>query len=243
VRASLVVLVAATLCVGSSPMEPGALATSQSRRAQHQLLADLQSLLLLGVPLGIQLGSADALEATVTAAVDEEELSKAVAVANFRARWQQLYLIHDTEGGGVAVVSPRSVRCKEALSRPLRENVFRGSPIEVLFGIAATFDPSLRTLPPPGLVSGGGDGGGAAAVEALTQTIEVLTKNGEALLEALASLTSSAPKVGWMAKDRCGGTGGPCHCDLGLITPTSIAETGYDAAAELDEMRKPTVRP
>jgi hypothetical protein len=80
-------------------------------------------------------------------------------------------------------------------------------------------------------------------MEALTQTVEVTTENGEPLLEALESLTRNAPKVGWMAKDRCDGTGDPCHCDLGLITPTAIAHTDYDAAAELDEERKSAGRP
>jgi hypothetical protein len=243
-RATMTMLIAIGLFGGVVRITHGAAIATESKSSHYTLVSSLQSLLRVGVPVGVQLGMADRLEETAAgpAKILDEVPTKASEVANFSATWQPRFGMRETRDQGLVVVSPKSVRCTQALARPMKSTALRGTPVEVLFGIAVVLDPSLERLPPPGIVSGGGDGGGTSTMEALTQRIELSTQEGESLLDALNRVAASARGIGWIAQDRCDSGTGQCSCPLSLLTTTAVAYTSYDAAAGL-EPPKVNVRP
>jgi hypothetical protein len=131
----------------------------------------------------------------------------------------------------VTVTSPRAPRCQAGLARAVPARTFSGTPFEILFGIATTFDESLRTLPTPGMVQGGGAGLTNASRESLRRPVTIGVEAGT-LQQALDRLIASVPGLGWLASERCDASGA-CGCYLSLMTESSVVSTSYDAAAGL----------
>jgi hypothetical protein len=117
------------------------------------------------------------------------------------------------------------------LNRRLDPDAYFGVPHEVLFQIVASFDGALKAQGPPGLVSSG-PGTEHPSQERLAAPLQVVANDGGTLMDALNELGDRS-SLGWFAREYCGGKASECRCQLGLITPTSVAWTSCDAAAGL----------
>lgn len=240
----MIPVVSVAFCAAVSTVTPAAQTNADSKSARHELVTDIQSLLRLGIPVGLQLGVSDTLHETAPGPVEVpgDVPSREDAIARFSATWQQRFAIRETEDHVLLVLSARSARCTQALGRPLKSTAIRGTPVEVLDGIAALFDPSLQGLPPPSIVGGGGEGGGDPTRDAERQVIEVSTRSGATLLDALNSITMKASGLGWIAQDRFYQGTGWSPCSLNLLTTTAVLWTSYDGAVGL-EPPKSNARP
>lgn len=197
------------------------------------VLTEVQRVIREGVPVGLVLGLSDRPEAPPPSGSSPPDVAEPVgpaALDTFRQRWAASYTITQTNDV-VMVTSPRMRLCRAGLARAIPPQTFSGAPLEILFGIASTFDDSLRKLPPPGIVHGGGAARTEEANDSITRAITLRLEAGS-LEQALNRLVTSAPGLGWLAWERCGVTG-ECGCYLSLVTETSVLWTSYNASAGL----------
>ena len=190
-----------------------------------RVLTELQALLGQGVSVGLVLGLNDSDQAPAAG----DSTPPADPPREFRQRWAMSFTIEQSNSV-MTVTSPRALLCRAGLARAVPSRTFSGSPHEVLFGIASTFDESLRRLPPPGIMNGG-PAPSQKSIERTTQQIVVTVEAGS-LQGALTRLVTTAPGVGWLASERCDRSG-KCGCYLNLFTEDSMLWTSYDAAAGL----------
>ena len=198
-----------------------------------RLLPEMQALIQAGIPIGVVLGEAESFETIVprrSEGVQGAAADRAARLSTLGKRWGDVFTVADT-GKSITVISPRAYHCRAGLARPVKADTYDGTPLEVLFALSASFDANLKRLPPPGLVSGGG-GRHPSTSESLTQSVHLVVEEGT-LKSALNELAVAAG-AGWFAADRCDGVSGRCQCQLGLLTSTSVVQSGYHAAAGLD---------
>jgi hypothetical protein len=197
------------------------------------LLRDVQTLVAKGIPLGIVLGQGDTLDMEVLEKTTQTSRSlpsptRELLLAGFGQQWGELFRITDASQS-VNAVSVRSAVCSASLERDVKGASLQGTPVELLFSIVLEIDPTLQQLPPPGIVSGGGEPGALDPdAQALRTPLSVVIPKGS-LKGALNQLVSTAHNIGWFAGERCDAMN-RCGCYLGLITPTSVLYTSYDAA-------------
>jgi len=207
--------------------------TAGAQREQRGVLAEVQNLLRAGVQVGLALGAGDFVEMDVvgpprTTRQPGGQIAPEEAVQSFSQRWGHLFTL--TQSDGVFnVISPRARLCAAGLNRVITRQTTVGSPLEVLFAFARTFDESLQRLPPPGIVHGGPGGNPREADGSFTQLVTVNVEEGRLQL-ALEQLVRNSPGLGWFAAERCDASGA-CLCQLGLISATGVLRTSYDAAA------------
>jgi hypothetical protein len=200
------------------------------------VLSELQAVVREGVPVGLVLAPSDRVDAPPPGGFAQvpyefSEPGKPAALETFKQRWATAYTIAQSNGV-FTVTSPRARLCNAGLARPIEPQAFSGAPFEILFEIARTFDESLRQAPPPGIVHGGGTRGMTEeSLDSVTRPI-ILRLEGGSLQRTLSGLVTSAPRLGWVARETCDDTG-KCRCYLALLTETSVLQTSYDAAAGL----------
>lgn len=198
------------------------------------LADECRALLQRGLSVGVVLADVSQLHMVPpvqTPPADLEEQDDATFIEGMGRRWGALFEVTESRRG-VDVVSRDATRCREALARAVAAGSFDGTPIEILFQLAARLDPSLEGLPPPGVVAAGPPGAmELLGTDVLMQPLSVDTREGS-LSEALTEIVLAAPALGWFVAERCG-AGAECRCELGLLTPNAIAFPGYDASAGL----------
>jgi hypothetical protein len=199
------------------------------------LVAESRILLRRGVGVGLVLASLSQLRVPAPvrtpAPVDGEEGDTTAFVEGMKKRWSSLFEVSDL-GDGVTVVSLGADRCRQALAIKMKDETFSGSPVEVLFEVAARLDSSLKPGGHRGVAVSGPPGvEELIKTEVLMQPISIRTR-GSTLFEVLNRLVRAAPTVGWIAAERCE-SGQPCRCELGLFSPRALATPGYDASASL----------
>jgi hypothetical protein len=231
-----------TLVTGAVGAQSGAReppGTVRKQAFRPGVLYELQGVLREGIAVGVVLGvsdSADAPPPGTPTATSNLAFGQTSALEALKQRWATVYRI-DHAGHVVTVTSPRAQLCTAGLSRLIPAQSFSGSLLEILFGVASTFDESLRQLPPPGIVRGGGTNGmSAEASDSITRPI-ILTFQGGNLQDALNRLVTTAPNLGWVAREACDELG-TCRCYLSLLTETSVLQTSYDASAGLPVERR-----
>ncbi len=219
---------AVILAVCASSVGAG-VGVSSSKDPQTTLLQDVQSVLAQDVPVGIVLGDGDGFDMTLsTAGAPASTSGPARLIQGFSARWGKLFEITNTKRG-LDAVSRRSGACRVALSRVVPEHAFVGSPHEILSTLMTDLSPELRRLPPPGIVSGGGNDETLEKGSAvLSQTLTVVTGAGP-LRDALDRAVNAGSQLGWYALEHCDANG-RCSCRIGLVTPTTVVHTTYDAS-------------
>ena len=221
--AIVAVLLAAALLAHAGEIQARAMAGRQAYPAR--VLTELQGFLGQSEPVGLVLGRNDSDQAPARG--DSAPLSDPAQI--FRQRWATSFEIEHSNGA-MTVMSPRARLCRAGLARSVPSRTVSGSPLEVLFGIASTFDASLRQLPPPGTMNGG-PAPSQKSQESVSRQIAVKVEPGS-LQAALTRLVTSSLGVGWLASERCDGPG-RCGCYLSLFTEESVLWTSYDAAAGL----------
>jgi len=209
-------------------------AQSQGHRGEVRLLADLQALVRQNISVGAVLAEGEAFDAAVLLVPEDTKegavVERALVVSGFIKRWNGPFSVSESRSS-VNLVSMKAARCRAGLNRKLARRVYNGSPYEILFLVAASFDSALRSQRPPGLLSSGPGSEGASA-ERLTAPVEVSVSEGDSLQDVLNTLAERSG-LGWFARENCGSRVGGCTCQLGLITPSSLTWTGYDAAVGL----------
>jgi hypothetical protein len=212
---------------------PSQVATAATQ--QQGILSEAQRLIADGVRLGMVFGEIDSPEMRAPARQNSAKTPGLTAesrhsVQDFTEEWARLFAIRDSDGV-IEIISPRAPTCQSGLRRPLPSRNLSGTPVEVLFAMAKTFDPSLNHLPPPGIVRGGPATAKDDRVDPVMQIITVALGEGD-LQSGLNALTRSSSGVGWFATERCDKTG--CRCPLGLLTSHSVLQTSYDAASGIE---------
>ena len=111
------------------------------------LVAESRILLRRGVGVGLVLASLSQLRVPAPvrtpAPVDGEEGDTTAFVEGMKKRWSSLFEVSDL-GDGVTVVSLGADRCRRAMAIKMKDETFSGSPVEVLFEVAARLDSSLK---------------------------------------------------------------------------------------------------
>jgi hypothetical protein len=199
------------------------------------ILSEAQRLIAEGVRIGMVFGELDSPEMRAPARQNPSKTPGLTSeslhsVQDFSAEWAGVFAIRDSDGV-IEIISPRAPTCQAGLRRPLPSRTLSGTPVEVLFAMAKTFDPSLNHLPPPGIVHGGPATAKDDLVDPVMQIITVALAEGD-LQSGLNALTRSSSGVGWFATERCDKTG--CRCPLGLLTSHSVLQTSYDAASGIE---------
>jgi hypothetical protein len=210
-----------------------------------RLLPELQSLITAGIPVGLVLANGEPLDIPVPLRGDESQKTeeapvRGLMVGAFTKRWDRVFTVADS-GRAVSVISPRANRCRAGLQRKVPAGTYNGRPYEILFSIAKAFDSSLESLPPPGILSSRVSSGSAEALASgdqpktsarLLTEISLITEQGT--LRAALDELAVASALGWFAREVCDEQSGKCACQLGLLTPTSVSLTSYDATAGLE---------
>lgn len=198
------------------------------------LARDSRVLLRRGLGVGLVLTDVAELHAAPTTksppVSSEAEADVAVLIEGMRRRWSPQFEVTEA-GDGVNVVAAGATRCREAMAIALQAGSYRGTPIEVLYQLAARLDPSLRGLPPPGIVGAGPPGVRDELMKDVLMQPLALEHGAGSLQEVLNQLAKAAPTLGWFAAERC--ANGRCRCELGLLTPNAAAFPGYDASVGL----------
>jgi hypothetical protein len=183
------------------------------------LRTDVQTLLRAGIHVSVVLGPDETFDKTVEGPGEGTQDS----IEAFGVRWGKVFEV-SSEGKRVTMRSTRAPLCDESLPRRLALNA-EGTPVELLFAIAKAADPSLATLPPPGVVSGGPASESATQLTALRIT---LTGKRVPIEHALDLMTEPVNGLGWWAEEHC--ASGTCACRIGLVTSDSVLFTSYDIA-------------
>lgn len=125
---------------------------------------------------------------------------------------------------GVLVVAPPSSPCVKAVSRRLSSLTLRGPVLTVAFTLFQQVNPSLKNLPPPGLVNAGGT---PASPSLLTQTVS-LYQTEISLGGALRELVRQVPGLVWgVVEDAPPGTKGVA-CIVNWFQADRAASTSYN---------------
>jgi hypothetical protein len=191
------------------------------------LRLDVQELLAQDVHVSTVLGEGDSFDMSVNDRTGEARQDRADLVIAFTRRWGRLFQM-STSGTIVRATSIRSRVCGTAIARSVPHHAFHDAPFKILFDLASDIDPALRRLPPPGLVGGGGPQAPPWYIDPLTQPVSLVTSDGT-LEASLNELVGAVPTLGWYAAEQCDQTG-RCGCYVGLMTPTTVLQPGYDAS-------------
>jgi hypothetical protein len=185
------------------------------------LRSDVQALLRAGIHVSVVLGPAETFDTTIEGPAEGTQDS----IEAFGVRWGPVLEV-SSEGRRVSLRSTRAPLCDESLLRRLALNA-EGTPVELLFAIAKAADPSLATLPPPGLVNAGP--GAPESMNALATRRIALSGKAVRISRALDLVAESVDGLGWWAEERCSGPSA-CACRIGLLTADSVVFTSYDIA-------------
>jgi hypothetical protein len=202
--------------------------TPGASNAHRALRLDVQELLAQDVHVSTILGEGDSFDMLVNDRTGQVKQDRAALVGAFTQRWGRLFQM-STSGAILKATSVRSRVCGTAIARNVLHHAFQDAPFTILFNLASDIDPTLRELPPPGLVGGGGPKASPGYIDPLTQPVSIVT-GGDTLEASLNGLVAAAPTLGWYASEQCDQTG-RCGCYVGLITPTAVLQPGYDANA------------
>jgi hypothetical protein len=172
------------------------------------------------------LGEGDSFDMSVNDRTAEVRQDRADLVIAFTRRWGRLFQM-STIGPVVKATSMRPRVCGTAIARRVPHHAFYDAPFRILFYLASD-DPALRGLP-PGLVGGGGPPASSGSIDPLTQPVSLVTSDGT-LEASLNELVAAVPTLGWYASEQCD-QAGRCGCYVGLMTPTTVLQPGYDASA------------
>ena len=183
------------------------------------LRSDVQALVRAGIYVSVVLGPDETFDTTIEGPAEGTQDS----IEAFGVRCGPVLEV-STEGRRVSLRSTRAPLCDASLLRRLALNA-EGTPVELLFAIAKAADPSLATLPPPGLVNGGP--GAPDSTNALTSRRITLSGKAVRISRALDLVAESVDGLGWWAEERCS-VSTVCTCRIGLLTSDSILQTSYD---------------
>jgi hypothetical protein len=195
--------------------------------SSETLDSELQAAVTRGARVGIVLSHGEDFRMTVPPAIsalpeDGRAIGADTVAVALQTRWSDRFKVSQLEGT-VSIVSPAATVCQAALRRPLSSRTISGTPSEVVFELAKEVDPSLASLPPPGVV-----GGDVTAASALGQFV-ALQLDGTSLQGGLDGMISRSNGIGWFAREECEQPN-DCRCWLGLITGNGIVVTSYDIA-------------
>jgi hypothetical protein len=181
------------------------------------LRSDVQTLLQADIHVSVVLGPDETFDKTV----EGPREGTLDTIEAFGVRWGRIFEV-SSEGRRVRLRSTRAPLCDESLFRKLALNA-EGTPVELLFAIAKAADPSLATLPPPGVVNGG--------PESKPMPAPRITLTGKAVPigRALDLMTEPVDGLGWWAEERCSAPTA-CACRIGLLTSDAVLHTSYDIA-------------
>jgi hypothetical protein len=224
---------AVALIMGSYPVYTSAQPVGAGSPVQATLLSDVQALLDNDIPVGVTLGQGDTFDMSIPFKAgrlgDAVTPTRASLMNAFSQRWGRVFAVLDSPRV-VNATSAHSAVCGPALERNVKSQVFFAAPFEILASVMSDLDPSLKRLPPPGIVSGGGDlSDSMRGGDVLTLPVSVDTPEGPLRL-TLNELVGARSMLGWFASERCDAAG-RCGCYLGLVTPTAVLHASYDAVA------------
>jgi hypothetical protein len=231
------------LMMGACPVDASAQPVAAGPSVQATLLSDVQTLLDNDIPVGVTLGQGDTFDVSIPPTAgrlgDVATRTRASLMNAFGQRWGRWFTVVDSPRV-INVTSARSAVCGAALERNVKGHVFLAAPFEILNSVMSDLDPSLKRLPPPGIVSGGGDlSDSVRGGDVLTLPISVATPEGP-LQVTLNELVGARSMLGWFASERCD-PAGRCGCYIGLVTPTAVLHASYDAVAGASRRQDPAL--
>lgn len=212
-----------------------ALAAASQPVRDATLVADLQSVVRGHLPVGAVLGRSLRLH-TVAPHADQPLAGsdRRDLVAGLAARWKGTFTVAD--GDVVRLASADSETCRASLAQRVDASTIHGNASEVLFQLAVGVDPTLASLPPPGLVSGGGSSGASTDLFVGEQ---VQLAGGRITVDAaLDQIVTRESGLGWWAAETCVQPD-RCRCDIGLVAGDSLLFGGQDITPAALERRRP----
>jgi hypothetical protein len=124
----------------------------------------------------------------------------------------------------VRLAAKSAAVCRAGLAQQVDAAAIGGNATEVMFGLAKAIDPSLATLPPPGLVSGGGSGS-RSPYKVVRDHLQ-LTGGRISVEAALDQFVAGLDGWGWWVEERCRQE--RCTCRLGMFTADTVLAPIYD---------------
>jgi hypothetical protein len=224
---ALIASAVAAMAVGTL----ASMGTGRPGRTQQELAGgdanlqlDLQTLVRAGVPAGAVLGPHVALPAMAPRGdASPPPRNRRDLIAWMASRWAGVLTV--TDGPVVRVAATTAVACRTGLAQQVDAAAIGGNAVAVMFGLARAIDPSLATLPPPGLLHGGGSA--ARSPHKILRDAVQLTGGRLSVEAALDQFVTRLDGWGWWVEERCR-LPERCTCRVGMFTEDSVLSAVYD---------------